>query len=147
MSRTLAREDAFKLVFEMEITGIAANDALSYLYDTAEKSNEMWAQHSISEVNKKYIETAVLGIETNKDKINSLIEPKLKGWTIKRISKVNLALLQLAIYEILYFEDIPEKVSVNEAVQLAKKYGGPEAGSFVNGVLGAILKDEIKEGN
>lgn len=143
MSRTLAREDAFKLIFEMEITGISADDALEYLYNTVEKSNEMWAQSSVSEINKEYISKAVLGIEENKEAINELISSKLKGWTINRISKVNLALLQLAIYEIKYMDDIPDKVSVNEAVQMAKKYSSPESGSFINGVLGAI----IKEGN
>lgn len=143
MSRTLAREDAFKLIFEMEIAGISAYDALEYLYNTVEKSNEMWAQSSVSEINKEYISKAVLGIEENKEAINELISSKLKGWTINRISKVNLALLQLAIYEIKYMDDIPDKVSVNEAVQMAKKYSSPESGSFINGVLGAI----IKEGN
>ena len=141
MSRTLAREDAFKLIFEMEITGISASDALEYLYSTVDKANEMWAQHSVSQSNKNYINTAVLGIEENKEKINLLIESKLKGWTLNRLSKVNLALLQLAIYEIKFMDDIPNKVSVNEAVTLAKKYSNPQAGSFINGVLGTILNE------
>ena len=62
MSRSLAREDAFKLIFEMEITGITAEDAVKYLYDTVNKSNEMWAQEFISSANRKYIEAVVYGV-------------------------------------------------------------------------------------
>lgn len=145
MSRTLAREDVFKLVYEMEITGISAAEAIEYLLETVEKANEMWAQDFISVSNKKYIQEIVNGIDEKREQLNELIEPKLKGWTIKRLSKVSLAILQLALYEITFMSDIPDKVSVNEAVQLAKKYGGPEAGSFVNGVLGAVLAE--REGN
>lgn len=141
MSRTLAREDVFKLVYEMELTGVSSVEALEYLFETVGAENEMWSQETVSASNRKYIEEAVKGIEKEKDNLNSFIEPKLKGWTIKRLSRVNLAILQLAIYEIKFMSDIPVKVSVNEAVEIAKKYGGNEAGSFVNGVLGAILKE------
>lgn len=143
MSRALAREDAFKLVFEMEITKISADEALSYLLDTVTKSNEMWAQDFISASSRKYIETIVRGVEEKQDFLISAIEPTLKDWTISRISKVNLAILKLAAYELYYMDDIPDKVSVNEAVQLAKKYAGKDAASFINGVLGTIIT--IKE--
>ncbi len=147
MSRSLAREDAFKLIFEMEITKISAADAIQYLYDTVNDSNEMWAQKNISQSNKQYIENVVLGIEENKAEINEKIQPLLKNWSLGRISKVNLAILQLAFYEIEYINDIPYKVSANEAVNIAKKYGGNESGSFVNGVIGNILKTKDIEGN
>lgn len=140
MSRTLAREDAFKLVFEMELTQITADEAVKYLFDTVEKTNEMWSQEFISSGNRKYIETVVKGIEEKKSLLNELIEPTLKGWTINRLSKVNLAILQLAAYEIMFMEDIPAKVSANEAVELAKKYAGNDSSSFINGVLGTLIK-------
>ncbi len=139
MSRSLAREDAFKLVFEMEITGITAEDAVKYLYDTVNKSNEMWAQEFVSSANRKYIETVVYGVQEKKDELISKIEPTLKDWTLSRVSKVNLAVLKLASFEILYMDDIPGKVSASEAVMLAKKYAGKEDASFVNGVLGTII--------
>ncbi len=139
MSRTLAREDAFKLIFEMEITGITAQDAVKYLYETVNKSNEMWAQEFISASNRKYIESVVLGVEAKKDELIAKIEPTLKDWTLSRVSKVNLAILKLASFEILYMDDIPEKVSASEAVMLAKKYAGKDDASFVNGVLGTII--------
>ncbi len=139
MSRAFAREDAFKLIFEMEITKIDSESAISYLYETVEKKNEMWAQEFISAPNRKYIEEIVKGVREKCDFLIEIITPTLKDWTISRISKVNLALLKLAVYEIYFMEDIPQKVSVNEAVKLAKTYGGKDSPSFVNGVLGTVI--------
>lgn len=148
MSRKLAREDAFKLVFEMEITGITSEEAIKYLYDTVNKTNEMWAQEFVSVPNRKYIESVVSGVEEKKDELISKIEPTLKDWSLSRISKVNLAILKLAAYEILYIDDIPEKVSASEAVVLAKKYAGKDDASFVNGILGTIISEkQSAEGN
>lgn len=144
MSRTFAREDAFKLIFEMEITKIDSESAIFYLYDTVEKKNEMWAQEFVSAPNRKYIEEIVKGVEQKCDFLLEIITPTLKDWTISRISKVNLALLKLAVYEIYFMEDIPSKVSVNEAVQLSKKYAGKDSASFINGVLGTVIAN--KEG-
>ena len=142
MSRTLAREDAFKLVFEMEITGISAEEALSYLYETVEDSNEMWAQKFVSDSGKLYLENVIKGVEEKKESLNEKITPMLKKWTLSRLSKVNLSVLLLAFYEIEYMEDIPHKVTANEAVTIAKKYGGDESGSFVNGVIGTLLNSK-----
>ena len=139
MSRALAREDAFKLVFEMAVTNVSADEAINYLFETVDKKNEMWAQDFINAANRAYIKELVKGIEEKEDELNALITPTLKDWTIARIAKVNLAILQLAVYEIYYIEDIPHKVSVNEAITLAKKYAGKESASFINGVLGTLL--------
>ncbi len=141
MSRSLAREDAFKLIFEMEITNVTADDAIKYLFDTVNNSNEMWAQEFVSASNRKYIENVVSGVQEKAEELNSIIEPTLKDWTIKRISKVSLTILKLAAYEIYYIDDIPVKVSANEAVMLAKKYAGKEDSSFVNGVIGTIIEN------
>ena len=99
MSRSLAREDTFKLIFEMEISKISAEEAISYLYDSVKKNNEMWAQEFVSSSNKKYIESVVNGVETMRDELLKKIEPTLNGWTIDRIAKVNLAILLLSVYE------------------------------------------------
>lgn len=140
MSRTLAREDAFKLIFEMEITKIDAVNAINYLVETVTEKNEMWAQNFVSAPNRKYIEEIVKGVEDKQDFLIDIIKPTLKDWTISRISKVNLSILKLAVYEMYFMEDIPCKVSANEAVSLAKKYAGKDASSFINGVLGTIIK-------
>ena len=142
MSRTLAREDAFKLIFEMRTAGTRLESGIAYLCETAQKDDDMWAQQTVSENNLNYIQSVLNGIEDNLESINNLISSKLKKWTIDRISKVNLAILQLAVYEIVYEEDIPDKVAVNEAVNLGKKYGDEGAGTFINGVLGAIISEK-----
>ncbi len=142
MSRTLAREDAFKLIFEMRTSNKSPESIIAYLCETAQENNEMWAQESVSRENMDYIQAVVNGIEDNTTEINEKISSKLRKWTIERLSKVNLALLQLGVYELLYMDDVPDKVAINEAVELAKKYGGEESGAFVNGVLGAIEKDK-----
>lgn len=141
MSRALAREDAFKLIFEMMSSDVESSGAIGYLFSSVDKKNEMWAQEFVSAPNRSYISKIVCGVEENKEEINTLIESKLKGWNLNRIPKVNLAILQLAVYEIKYEDDIPCKVSANEAVKLAKKYGTDDACSFINGVLGAIIND------
>lgn len=140
MSRTLAREDAFKLIFEMEITKTDAPSAINYLFETVTEKNEMWAQNFVSAPNRKYIEELVKGVEEKQDFLIDIINPTLKDWTLSRISKVNLAILKLAVYEMYYMDDIPCKVSANEAVQLAKKYSGKDAAAFINGVLGTVIK-------
>lgn len=142
MSRTLAREDAFKLIFELRTSNKSPESIIAYLCETAQENNEMWAQKSVSRENMDYIQAVVNGIEDNEAEINEKISSKLRKWTIERLSKVNLALLQLGTYELLYMDDVPDKVAINEAVELAKKYGGEESAAFVNGVLGAIEKDK-----
>ncbi len=146
MSRTLAREDAFKLIFEMIVSENEAEDVISYLCETVDKENDMWAQKNISKENLEYIKGVVHGVKDNISQIDDLIKPKLNKWTMDRISKINLAILRLSVYEIVFNESIPDKVAVNEAVELTKKYGGEESRSFINGVLGNIINDKNKEG-
>ena len=81
------------------------------------------------------------GISEHEKEIDDMILAKLKNWSIERIIKIDLAILRLAVYEIAFTEGIPPKVAVNEAVELAKKYGNDASSNFVNGVLREILKD------
>ena len=142
MSRKMAREDAFKLIFEMNVTDISPEECIAYLTESVDSKNEMWAQKKISQSDMEYITELVNKVTDNKEELNNIISSKLKKWTIDRISKVNLSLLQLAAAEILYFDSIPDKVSANEAIELAKIYGGEESKGFINGVLGAVLKEK-----
>ncbi len=139
MSRTESREDAFKMIFEMRITGVRPEAVMAYLCETADENNEMWAQKEVTRENLRYLQSVMYGVEEHLDDINGEIASKLKKWSIDRLSKVDLSILQLAVYEIEYMDDIPEKVSVNEAVNLAKKYGAESSAPFVNGVLGSVL--------
>ena len=131
MNRTEIREQAFKLIYSLEIQK----------QEPLEEQIQMYLEtHHISdEKAQEYINDAVLGIEKNKEEILSQIEKNLKSdWKIERISKIDLAILKLAIYEIKY-KELPFKVVINEAVELAKKYGEDTSKNFVNGVLASIV--------
>lgn len=133
MNRTTIREKAFKLIYSLEIQKYEDLQEQINLYFESENIENLEA--------KEYIEDAVLGIEKNKEKIVSLVEKNLKSdWKIERISKIDLAILKLAIYEIKY-KDIPFKVVINEAVELSKKYGEDTSKNFVNGILASIVNE------
>lgn len=132
MSRSAIREQAFKLIYSLEIQKKEPVEEQIQIYL---ESNEITKNDAI-----EYIKDAVLGIEKNKEEIVSQIEQNLKSdWKIERISKIDLAILKLAIYEIKYTET-PFKVVINEAVELAKKYGEDASKNFVNGVLASVVK-------
>lgn len=132
MNRSAMREQAFKLIYSLEIT---KQEELQEQVDLFLESNEIKDENA-----KKYIQDAIFGIEKNKETIESLIEKNLKtDWKMDRISKVDLSILKLAIYEIRY-KEIPFKVVINEAVELAKKYGEDSSKNFVNGILASVVK-------
>lgn len=131
MNRTAIREKAFMLIYSLEIQKYDSLKDQIELYFESENIENLEA--------KEYIEDSILGIEKNKEEILNLIKENLKkDWKIERISKIDLAILKLAIYEIKY-KDIPFKVVINEAVELAKKYGEDSSKNFVNGILASIV--------
>jgi len=133
MDRSTIRELAFKLIYSLEIQkNVDINEAIELYLE----SNEINSSNA-----KKYIEDAAFGIQKNIEKIDSEIEKNLKtDWKIERISKIDLSILRLAIYEIKY-KEVPFKVAINEAVELAKKYGEDSSKKFVNGILASVVKD------
>lgn len=133
MNRTLMRENAFKLIYSLEIQKVEdIQDQIELYFE----SNNIKDQEA-----KNYIEDVITGIEKHQEEILKDIEMNLKDdWKLSRISKMDLAILKLAIYEI-KFSDVPYKVSINEAVELAKKYGEDKSKNFVNGVLASIVKE------
>lgn len=134
MNRTAIREQAFKLIYSLEIQ---KQENLEEAIELYEESNEITDEKA-----KEYISQAIFGIQENKDEIIHQIEVNLKEeWKIERVSKVNLAILKLAIYELKYTE-IPFKVAINEAVELAKKYGEDSSKNFVNGILASVVKEK-----
>ncbi len=131
MNRTEIREQAFKLIYSLEIQ---KKEDLEEAIELYIESNEITDKNAI-----EYIKDAIFGIEKNKEEIISSIENNLKkDWKIDRISKIDLSILKLAIYEIKHTE-VPYKVVINEAVELAKKYGEDNSRNFVNGVLASIV--------
>lgn len=128
MKRSEAREQAFALVFERTINHEPTQD----LIDSAGLSRDLLVDD--------FAERLAQGVENHEAVIDETIEKYIRGWKIGRLSKVALSVLRLSVYEILFEEDIPNSVSINEAVELAKKYGGAEDAPFINGVLGSLDK-------
>ena len=129
MTRRQAREQAFILLFEKSF------NTESSVEELLELAKEL-AMFEDDEFSSKHIHTACDNIE----QIDEYISNNSKGWKINRISKVALAVIRLALAEILYIDDIPDGVTVNEAVELAKKYSTPEDASFINGLLGTVVR-------
>ena len=132
MNRSEARDMAFKFLYQVEVQKEFNEEMVNLFIE----NNEIKDKGA-----KKYILDTAKGVENNLNKITSEIEKNLKqDWKIERISKVTLAILKLAIYEILY-ANIPFKFVINEAVELAKKYGEDTSPQFVNGILASVVKE------
>lgn len=131
MSRRLAREELFKMVFESEISG----KDLSIILDSyLERENEI----ELNEKGKEFLTEYTKGIIENKENILAKLDEKMEGWSFERVGNVEKALLKISVYEILY-KDTPKEIVINEAVELAKKYGDTKTYEFVNGVLARFV--------
>ena len=135
MNRTQAREQAFKLLYSMEIQKEDEEEQIELYFENNE----------IADTNtKEYIKDIWTGINANKEVILEKISSNLKvDWKIERLSKIDLSLLKLAIYEMLY-KKIPFKVAINEVIELAKKYGEDNSASFINGILASIVRNDLQ---
>lgn len=132
MSRTEMRELAFKLLYSLEVQNTVDLEEQIDLYIQEEKIE--------NEAIVEYIKDIVYGVNKNLDEITNIIKSCLtEKWTIERISKINLTILKLAIYEMKY-KEIPFKAEINEAVELAKKYGEDSSSKFINGALATAIK-------
>ncbi|MBW6410947.1 transcription antitermination factor NusB [Clostridium weizhouense] len=132
MNRKLSREKAMELLFGMTLNTDNCEETLESFIDNYEGD--------IKELDLTYIKRALIGVEANKEKIDEAISENLHNWKIDRISKVNLCILRLAVYELLYDEEVPGKVAINEALEVTKKYSDQKSVSFINGVLDNIIK-------
>lgn len=133
MKRSAIRELTFRLLYSLEIQKTEDLDEQVELYLECNEVEDSEA--------KEYIKDAVFGIKEHIDEIQGLIEKNLKAdWKIDRISKIDLSLLKLAIYEIKY-KQIPYKVAINESLELAKKYGEETSKNFINGILASVVKE------
>lgn len=130
MGRKKARDNAFKCLYQLGFDfDLNLENVLEHSYE----------ENTSTEEEKKYISELINGVITNIDAIDEEILKNLKDWSIDRIAKIDLAILRLSIYEIKYIENIPVKVSVNEAVELAKMYGNDTSANFVNGLLAKVI--------
>ena len=131
MKRRELREHTFKLVFSALENDIFPEESFEYYFDDNE----------IQEKDAEYIKTTVNGIVSNLQAIDKAILDNTKGYTFDRISKVCLAVMRVSVYEIFYLPDVPDNVSISEAIEIAEKYENDKSKSFVNGILGAILRN------
>lgn len=128
MTRKQAREEAFILVFEKEFN----NNGIEDILETAAEVRDL--------VPDDYINTVFKGVYENLEELDSLISESAVGWSIGRISKTALCIMRLAIFEMKHLDEIPVSVSINEAVELCKKYATENDASFVNGILSTVAK-------
>ncbi len=132
MKRSELREHLFLMLFRKDFYETEELKEQAQLYlETLEQPKEK---------DLEYLEKRFLDVLSCVNEIDSMIEEASKGWQLKRIGKVELTIMRLATYEMKYDEEIPVKVAINEAVELAKKFGEDNSGSFVNGVLGKIAR-------
>lgn len=144
MTRGSARELAIHLIYGRLFTGeepeqvVAARLEKEY-YAQLSGENDVYADRP-SRAQLRYIDSVVSGVANREEDLNAIIAKYAIGWDITRISKLARCILQLAIYEIQYADDVPAGVAVNEAVRIAKKYDGDDTGAFINGILGSFVR-------
>ena len=144
MTRGNARELAVHLIYGRNFTGEEPADVVATrlnkeYYAMLSEENEVYSDRP-SRAQVAYIDGVVTGVANREEDLNAIIQKFSIGWDISRISRLVRSVMQLAIYEILYVEDVPTGVAVSEAVRIAKKYDGDDTGSFVNGILGAFAR-------
>ena len=144
MTRGNARELAVHLIYGREFTGDTPVEVVRLrleegYYEQLAAEYEIYTERP-SEKQIKYLEEIVAGVTAHEELLNTIIGKFSIGWDVKRISRLNRVIMQLAIYEILYLDDIPTGVAVSEAVRIAKKYDGDDTGAFVNGILGSFAR-------
>lgn len=133
MTRRQIRENLYKMLFQVEFHDKESLRTQSEIYL---EDLEMADEKDKRELRDKFNE-----LVENLEDIDAKIEEKANGWTINRIAKSELTILRLGVYELLYVEDVPNKVAINEAVELAKAYGADKASGFINGILASVVKE------
>ena len=144
MTRGNARELAVHLIYGRDFTGeepeaVVATRLEKDYYKQLSAENDVYAERP-SRAQMAYIDSVVTGVANREEDLNAQIQKFAIGWDISRISKLARSVMQLAIYEILYIDDVPTGVAISEAGRLAKKYDGDDTGAFVNGILGAFAR-------
>ncbi|TYS19080.1 transcription antitermination factor NusB [Rossellomorea vietnamensis] len=124
MKRRTAREKALQALFQMDMSGMTAEEALLNIYEDAPSD--------------EYLDSLVNGATDNKGKIDGLIRENLEKWSFDRLAKVDRNILRVAVFELLEVNDVPNKVVINEAIEIAKSYGDDQSGKFINGVLSKV---------
>lgn len=149
MTRANARELAVHLIYGREFTGEEPEQVIATrldreYYSKLSHENQVYSERP-SRAQMAYIDNVVSGVANRLDELDEKIQQFSIGWDIKRISKLTRTIMQLAIFEILYVEDVPAGVAISEAVRIAKMYDGDDTGAFVNGILGTFARSLASE--
>lgn len=128
MNRHTAREKAFQILFQLDINKNEPSQAINDFLETEESD--------------PFLILLVEGVTENKQQIDRVLTERIEKWSFERIASVEKTILRIASYEIRYLDDIPTNVSINEAVELANKYGDEKSGKFINGVLSKVIIDK-----
>jgi N utilization substance protein B len=136
MSRKKSREVAMELLFQISINKEQLEVTINNFVENTD--------YDMNEIDMEYVTKVLQGVNDNMDNIDKAIEKYLINWKLNRLSKINLSILRVCTYEILFDDEIPSKVAINEALELAKKYSEESSVSFINGVLDKIIKNDIQ---
>ena len=140
MSRSVARQAAMQLLYERMSGGEADDESLDLVYEQLAMCGEPVGSHPSAE-DRAYIDDVLSGVHTHQEELDQLLSEHSNGdWALDRVAHVDLSILSVATYEILYRDDVPNNVAVSEAMELAGLYSDPKSGRFINGVLGAIAR-------
>lgn len=147
MTRANVRELAVHLIYSQAFTGeepetVVATRLEKEYYDQLAAENEVYEERP-SRAQLAYVDSVVSGIANRRDELNEQIQKFSIGWDVSRISRLARSVMQLAMFEILYVDDVPTGVAISEAVRIAKKYDGDDTGSFVNGILGSFARSVV----
>lgn len=149
VSRKQAREIALHLVFELGFGAFEAENVMTERLDeeimrSISGDIALYAG-KLDETQTKYIVSVVKGVAKHLEELDGQIKRNAKGWSLSRLSRITVAILRLALYEMRYVEDVPVGAAINEAVEFAKTYDSEETASFINGVLGTIARNMESE--
>jgi N utilization substance protein B len=134
-SRREGREFALKALYSLDLNPMDSESGLRLF----------WQEQHAPAMIREFADELVAGVLANREHIDNLIREKSKNWSLPRMARVDLAILRLAVYELLFRQDIPKNVTINEAIEIAKKFGAEDSPSFINGVIDEIASSVSKE--
>lgn len=133
-ARRRAREIAVQVLYQMEVNPLGPPEALE----------TFWRTTTVSEAVKEFVTRIVEGVHEHLEEIDTLIKKHSEHWRLERIDRVDKGILRMGAFELLFCDDIPRKVALNEAIDIGKKFGTEESGAFINGILDKITKTEAQ---
>ena len=131
MDRSLAREIAMKMLYAASLGG---EESMSEVLEQSEQAD------TLSDSDKTFLENLTYGVRARQQELDEIVAQYAQGWALNRLAKVDLTILRMAVYEMLYMPEIPVGATVNEAVELAKRFGEEKSPGFINGILGSVAR-------